>query len=1039
LRSGAPRSPQATHLGRTGDRRHRRLIGVGQHGREAGGSAWDSVVGFSSHDAITEAAIDAALSDPANSAGFKQWLALASPILKLYAGGTIPQRYGELIHGVKRPLGPLPAADECPGYDDYFGGGTTGLASYAVGNNPGSNHPEYWWQTSVCLWRHGNYVQSMAVLGQLIHMIEDQGSPPHAMYKMHGALSGGQNFEFLSALADFDFFKSVYYSAPGSLFYPGKNVLDTDDHGDGDERYFHIPKHLGDYRLIPLGSGGTDDPKPTVLQTPSPRVVEIDTSVDDPAAFPVIEMQVWYEKVDGTIGIRDHRASLNYFVDDRWVIQDDFAPNGRLWLFFKRGEDGWRSSTGDVEIYVNQTIPAWQDVPKPSLHHPWEYYDFIKAWTQWSLQSPFMRKYFIGLNHEGPLAFDILWATAPNSERALLSQSWAISTLVTKWVLEDAYRLLSDPTYGPVTAGGAGYRVALYADHNYNSTGDDSPEEVLSYAVGCEPYDGSTCGSFVVPQWQYPHPDIGDGLFRACGAGSTVTMKANDLQVDMLRSKVSSVEVRGATLTLYSGTHLTGTFRTYTSDTAALEDFNDVAQSARIVPLGISDVPTARDDSVATPEGTTTTFSPLANDAYSDGAVVRLGRPSTEHGAVTTDGTNITYIPHTGHLKTNGPDTFTYDVVYPNGVCDSGTVTVNVGMPNRPPANLKLVPTLAGSQVTAIDEGQTVTLQGTFQDPDGEAHTAIVDWGDGTDETVGVPTGLLNFEVSHRYADNQPAGHAGYVISGEVTDPGGLAAASSAILAVRNVAPTVTIDQTAGGLPFTPVGISVPLAAHFSDPGVLDTHTASVAWGDGQTDALGAVAPSGITTSHVFSQPGTFIASLAITDNDGGVGAASVPIEVVTPAEAAEQVADQLRALLPGANPQTQAQLQAAIDALASNNAGRARNGAAAKLQAGDLVAGLTMIGKAEAALDAITDVSVSVQETLITMAAQSVAEQAEADARARIGCVTLTDITCSADEGDTIATIDGYLMKGRAAFTAGRYLEAIGAFKNATQRAVEL
>jgi len=36
-------------------------------------------------------------------------------------------------------------------------------------------------------------------------------------------------------------------------------------------------------------------------------------------------------------------------------------------------------------------------------------------------------------------------------------------------------------------------------------------------------------------------------------------------------------------------------------------------------------------------------------------------------------------------------------------------------------------------------------------------------------------------------------------------------------------------------------------------------------------------------------------------------------------------------------------------------NAGRAVNGAAAELQEGDLVAGLTKIGKAAAALDAIT------------------------------------------------------------------------------------
>jgi hypothetical protein len=67
------------------------------------------------------------------------------------------------------------------------------------------------------------------------------------------------------------------------------------------------------------------------------------------------------------------------------------------------------------------------------------------------------------------------------------------------------------------------------------------------------------------------------------------------------------------------------------------------------------------------------------------------------------------------------------------------------------------------------------------------------------------------------------------------------------------------------------------------------------------------------------------------------------------------------------------------------------------------------------------------------------VAERAEADARARTGCVDLSATTCSGEERAAIATIDGYLAEGRDALAGGRYLAAIDAFRSATQRAVEL
>ena len=85
-------------------------------------------------------------------------------------------------------------------------------------------------------------------------------------------------------------------------------------------------------------------------------------------------------------------------------------------------------------------------------------------------------------------------------------------------------------------------------------------------------------------------------------------------------------------------------------------------------------------------------------------------------------------------------------------------------------------------------------------------------------------------------------------------------------LTLTNAAPTVGTIMNA---PTEPVQLNAPLAlsATYTDPGLLDTHTAQLHWGSATTScsAAGGVV-SGCTAPNA---PGVYIVTLAVTDDDG--------------------------------------------------------------------------------------------------------------------------------------------------------------------------
>ncbi|MFC1604920.1 PKD domain-containing protein [Planctomycetota bacterium] len=243
----------------------------------------------------------------------------------------------------------------------------------------------------------------------------------------------------------------------------------------------------------------------------------------------------------------------------------------------------------------------------------------------------------------------------------------------------------------------------------------------------------------------------------------------------------------------------------------------------------------------------------------------------------------------------NGVYTATVTVTDDDGAEGADTLAVTV---------LNVAPTADAGTDQTINEGDLVELDPvTFNDKGtSDTHTAIIDWGDGTALDIGLvtespfgPPGSTlgvdgTVDGSHVYADNGT-----YIVEVTITDDDGAVAMGTFTITVLNVVPTVTacIDQTIDEGQLLSLNVAV-----FNDLGTLDTHTATIDWGDGSPIEPCSViespyGPPGstlgadgvISGSHVYADNGTFIATVTVTDDDGAWNSATftVTVENVAP------------------------------------------------------------------------------------------------------------------------------------------------------------
>jgi PKD repeat protein len=165
---------------------------------------------------------------------------------------------------------------------------------------------------------------------------------------------------------------------------------------------------------------------------------------------------------------------------------------------------------------------------------------------------------------------------------------------------------------------------------------------------------------------------------------------------------------------------------------------------------------------------------------------------------------------------------------------------------------------------SVVDTGQAVTATGAFTDGAADTHTVTFNWGDGSSNaTKNLAAGVFTFTSdAHTYT---AAGD--FTVTVTVTDDAGASATATSTLSVHspNQAPSVTsFGLTAGS-----EGGNSTLALTFADVDVLDTHTVSVAWGDGSTSGPTDLA-AGVTTfeaSHVYADTGTYSVALTLADS----------------------------------------------------------------------------------------------------------------------------------------------------------------------------
>lgn len=549
-------------------------------------AAWDSLLSSNSHRAIFSAAYETAVDLIAEDPDLPESLAdgLAAGRDELYR--------------------------QCDREDAHAATRTAALAG-PVGSNAGTNHPELYWRDAVAAYREwqrtgseASRLRAYTQLGLLMHVLEDQGCPPHAYNAEHGGTDPG-SFEILSTATSYD---TLYYISPCddhiTYDHPGKNVLDAGDHYDGSQIQWRMDYGVYDWRFV----GSTN------LQVPAPELVVLDTSIVGAGRPDEVYLRAEYERSDGSWVHQDFGpfSPRQYQWSRLRLRADDFAPNGEMRFFYQRREssplyDWW---TGQLQVYVNRATdivlgdpihPLGPELKRPSLRHPWQYYDWLRGWTLWATAAPFWRQYAGLSNEDRRLSFGPTWISAPNTERALLSMQWAATQQTLAWFLVDAQQKLDDPSYSAASAAGAGYRVVLYEDVDYNGTGARTPEHLYSQAVVCEPDPVWGVAAFV-PDTATPDERVPvlDGDYRVVApapgtqrgelaALASDTLRFGQDQGSALGGRVSSVEVRRAKVTLYAGTGRTGDKLVLTRDVPSLAApeyaFNDRARSVTVEPF----------------------------------------------------------------------------------------------------------------------------------------------------------------------------------------------------------------------------------------------------------------------------------------------------------------------------------------------------------------------------------------------------------------------------------------------------------------------
>jgi hypothetical protein len=269
-------------------------------------------------------------------------------------------------------------------------------------------------------------------------------------------------------------------------------------------------------------------------------------------------------------------------------------------------------------------------------------------------------------------------------------------------------------------------------------------------------------------------------------------------------------------------------------------------------------------------------------------------------------------------------------------------------LPNIPPT------AHAGADQT-YNEGDTIFLNGTFEDPNTEDTHEFL-W-----HLVSSTNSQTISDVTAQDMSFIPNDNGVYTFEFTVTDNWGASGSDEVVITVNNVAPVLVIDhmtdemgaEIGSEVPVTLIGLKTSLSGSFTDVGTADTHTASINWGDGTIDSSMAqfsACTGGVTGQlgdfHIYTVPGQYTIQVSLTDDDSGVDTKTADITVVDAAGALASVIDMLMPLADHPD------IQAAIDWLQGEQDSLAASGALDMLDQDDPFAAIQMIKLAMISLE---------------------------------------------------------------------------------------
>ena len=227
----------------------------------------------------------------------------------------------------------------------------------------------------------------------------------------------------------------------------------------------------------------------------------------------------------------------------------------------------------------------------------------------------------------------------------------------------------------------------------------------------------------------------------------------------------------------------------------------------------------------------------------------------------------------TNHVYAEGPNSYTLSVTATDedGTYDA-TNTVDVSVTNVAAdlQNLAVTP--------SINENDIATLTGDIIDPDAQdSFTLLVDWGDGSPvQTFGYAAGTTTFNETHQYFDDNPSstGSDTYAITATVADDDSGSDTATADVTVNNMAPVITnLVSSASAIGDAAEQELVTITGAFNDVGTLDTHNATIDWGDGTTSEAIITEANGsgsLSGSHQYTAGGIYEVSVNLSDDDTG-------------------------------------------------------------------------------------------------------------------------------------------------------------------------